>query len=90
MVRDEEIRSGAMKRYPDFDKNTFDHEKFIAFKEGANWADNNPNEGLVSIDTVCEWLEEHMNEFCSEAAEQAMISWLRKAMGVGDDTSDAL
>lgn len=35
---------------------------------------------MVSLDDVCNWLEEHMNEFCSECAEQALISWLRKAM----------
>lgn len=32
------------------------------------------------LDKVCAWIEEHMNEFCSECAEQALISWLRKAM----------
>lgn len=35
---------------------------------------------MVSLDDVCNWLEEHMSEFCSECAEQALISWLRKAM----------
>ena len=32
------------------------------------------------LDKVCVWIEEHMNEFCMEAAEASMISWLRKAM----------
>ena len=27
-----------------------------AFIDGANWADENPKKGLVSIDKVCEWL----------------------------------
>lgn len=49
-------------------------------KFGLRWADENPKEGLVSIDKVCEWIEEHMNEFCMEAAEHSMISWLRKVM----------
>ena len=48
--------------------------------EMVKWADENPKEGLVSLDEVCEWIEEHMNEFCMEPAEHAMISWLRKAM----------
>ena len=28
-----------------------------SIKEGIDWADENPKEGLVSIDKVCEWLE---------------------------------
>lgn len=52
----------------------------LACIEAVKWADENPKEGLVSIDRVCDWLEEHMSEFCSECAEQALISWLRKAM----------
>ena len=47
---------------------------------GAKWADENHKKGMVSLDKVCEWIKEHMNEFCMEAAEECMISWLRKAM----------
>lgn len=27
-----------------------------AFEEGAEWADEHPKEGLVSLDKACEWL----------------------------------
>ena len=37
----------------------------VGFIEGAKWADSNPNENknLVSIDTVCKWLSENIEEF---------------------------
>ena len=31
--------------------------------EGINWADENPKEGLVSIDKVCEWVEKNIWDF---------------------------
>ena len=29
------------------------------FVAGAKWADENPKDGLVSLDKVCEWLEDY-------------------------------
>lgn len=36
-----------------------------AFTKGAEWADENPKEGLVSIDKVCEWLKNNVYEYTS-------------------------
>ena len=33
------------------------------FVDGATWADENPKEGLVSIDKVCKWIEENIWDF---------------------------
>ena len=89
MTRDEQIRKRAYELsqvcFPD-ECNIWARENFEAQKvewaciEMAKFMNEHPKEGLVSIDKVCEWIEEHMNEFCMEAAENAMISWLRKAM----------
>ena len=73
MTREEQIRKEA-------NRTSNNSDEFYAFMQGAEWVDENPKEGLVSIDKVCKWIEEHMNEFCMEPAEHAMISWLRKAM----------
>ena len=34
-----------------------------AFIEGAKWADEHLKEGLVSIDEVCEWIEDNIFDF---------------------------
>lgn len=75
MTREEQIEREALLDYDAYADNNYH-----AFKRGVAWADEHPKEGLVSIDRVCDWIEEHMNEFCMEAAEASMISWLRKAM----------
>ncbi|MBR6517626.1 MAG: hypothetical protein IKT40_12415 [Bacilli bacterium] len=31
------------------------------FESGARWADNNPKEGLISIDKATKWLQENTN-----------------------------
>lgn len=33
-----------------------------AFMAGIEWADSHPNEGLVSIDRVCEYLTNHIDK----------------------------
>ena len=75
MTRKEKIEQQAL-----LDEDAYVDNNYHAFKRGVEWSDENPKEGLVSIDKVCAWIEEHMNEFCMEAAEASMISWLRKAM----------
>ena len=35
----------------------------IGFLEGAMWADQHPKEGMVSIDKVCEWLEQYTPDY---------------------------
>ena len=34
----------------------------MAVIDGAEWADAHPNEGLVSIDKVCEYLANHIDK----------------------------
>ena len=92
MTREEQIRiasvDNADKRFKEIPDLGFaidalaDYDNGLTkgFNDGAKWADENPKDGMVSLDKVCEWLEEHMSDFCSECAEQALISWLRKAM----------
>ena len=31
-----------------------------SFIEGAEWADEHPKKGLVSLDKVCEWIDENI------------------------------
>ena len=84
MTREEQIEKAEIKY---FDETRFDGCDYVgevakttAFIAGTKWSDAHPKEGMVSLDKVCEWIEEHMSDFCSECAEQALISWLRKAM----------
>ena len=35
-------------------------DKEASFIEGAEWADEHPKEGLVSLDRVCEWIDENI------------------------------
>lgn len=64
----------------------------IGFIVGAEWADENPKKGLVSIDKVCKWLENEcdINDYlggifsglCSINFNFEKLSKdLRKAMG---------
>ena len=50
-----------------------------AFEEGAKWADENPKEGLVSIDKVCEWLDNHIDDYGHDYYDE-LITDFRKAM----------
>ena len=75
MTREEQLKEYLKER--NIPINSLEANSII---EGIEWTDEHPKEGMVSLDKVCEWLEEHMVDFCSECAEQALISWLRKAM----------
>ena len=46
----------------------------IGFIVGAEWSDENPKEGLVSIDKVCEWLEKHLYEYTNNGEFIGTIS----------------
>ena len=52
MTRKEQIEREALL-YED----AYADNNYHAFKRGVAWADENPKEGLVSIASVCEWLE---------------------------------
>lgn len=36
----------------------YDNGLTQGFTDGVNWADENPKDGLVSIDKVCEWISD--------------------------------
>lgn len=61
MTRNDQVKDGFVKHYGQLGLQC--GSIYSAFKLGAEWADNNPNEGLVSIDTVCKWLSENIEEF---------------------------
>ena len=52
MTREKQIEREALLDYDAYADNNYH-----AFKRGVAWADENPKEGFVSIDKVCEWLE---------------------------------
>lgn len=52
MRREEQIVKQAT-----FDNNSYLDNNYYAFKRGVKWADENPKDGLISIDKVCELLE---------------------------------
>ena len=68
--------------WEDFD----DKEKIEkAFQAGAEWADKNQKDGLVSIDKVCEWIRENWRNHIHKDADDMIVfrGWereLRKAM----------
>ena len=48
-------------------------------KFGLKWADENPKEDLVSIDKVCEWLNDHIDDYGHDYYDD-LIADLRKKM----------
>ena len=54
----------------------------IGFIVGADWADRHPKEGLVSIDKVCEWLNDHIDDYGQAGHDRYddLIADLRKEM----------
>ena len=61
--REEQIKYEALKRYPI--QHPFLDISKESFIEGAKWADENPKEGLVSIDKVCKYLDNVLYEVVS-------------------------
>lgn len=47
------------------------------FKDGANWSDENPKEGFVSIDKVCAYLEMRIDEYIIRDLRKTMELWKR-------------
>lgn len=61
MTREEQIQQAEINHS---DNTIFDECDYIgqvakqeAFIAGAKWADEHPKDGMVSLDKVCEWLE---------------------------------
>lgn len=50
-------------------------------QKGAEWADEHPKEGLVSIGKVIDWLMQHINDYIVRGRDiDKMFDDLRKAM----------
>ena len=90
MTREEQITFEADK-YTDTRNNyvewgngweDFDDKEYIekAFQAGAKWADENPKEGLVSIDKVCEWIGDAYLYGVLDKNCDAIIQDFREAM----------
>ena len=56
MNREENIEKQAQ-----LDECCYVDNNYHAFKRGVEWADENPKEGLVSLDKACKCLEEIAN-----------------------------
>ena len=80
MDREEQIKYEALKRYPT--QHPFLEISKESFIEGAKWADENPKEGLVSIDKVCKYLDNVLYEVVSG------ISGLPDVMSIENTTME--
>ena len=67
MTREEQIKEYLQER-----NIPIDSLEANSIREGVGWADENPKEGLVSIDRVCDYLGMRIDEY--------IIRDLRKAM----------
>lgn len=66
MTREKQIRKYAEEKCMRYDDIGFDDEAYTLIIETLEWADENPKEGLVSIDTVCNYLKHNLSKFGSE------------------------
>lgn len=76
MTREEEITNAALEECA---------EQILdckwAFMDGARWADEHPQKGLVNIDKACEWLKQFdAYRLCLEGHKDYFIEQFRKAM----------
>lgn len=76
MTREEQIEKQAQ-----IDECCYISNNYDAFKRGVEWADKHPknlNEGIVSLDEICIWLNDNNKYYTTCGYE--MIKDLRKAM----------
>lgn len=55
MTREEQIKKQAQ-----IDECCYVANNYDSFKRGVKWADENPKDGLVNIDKVCEYLNKNI------------------------------
>ena len=73
MAREEQIRKEAHRV-------SYNGDEFSSFILGAEWADENPKEGLVSLDKVCEYLESKLKSRIGYYSAYNFANDFRKAM----------
>lgn len=78
MTREEEIEKAWVSKC--VQSNHCYDEK--SFKEGVEWADRNPKNGLVNIDEVCKYLDDVLYEVVSG------ISGLHDVMSIENTTME--
>jgi len=49
------------------------------FEVGAQWADNFPQDNLVDINSVCNWLKDNLPKWVDSYKEDKIVEDLRKA-----------
>ena len=76
MTREEEIKQGSIDYMGPV--NEFNPLPWIAFREGAKWADSCPRKGLVDIDRASEWIALHITEYLDRS--DWMAEDFKKAM----------
>ena len=65
--REYKIAGAALNDVSNIDEEYANNEDYIGgyvdgFENGAEWADEHSNEGLVNIDKVCEYLTNHIDK----------------------------
>lgn len=60
MTREEQIRKYAEEKCALCDNIGFDGDVYSLVVESIEWADTHPSEEMVSLDDVCEFLDEHL------------------------------
>lgn len=73
MTREEQMRKAAIRAADN-------SNEFFLFTRGVKWADENPKEGLVSLDKVCEHLTYVLPHYVSSDYVNVIIEGLHKAM----------
>ena len=77
MGRDEQIKNFANSQV---DCEFFDEKIYDSILLGAKWADENPKEGLVSINKACEYLESAIRPYMGYSATCDFVDAFRKVM----------
>ncbi len=78
MERQKEIQQAAFKIVGG---NIYDEYFRKEFIKGAEWSDEHPKEGLVSIDKIIDWLMQHINDYIVRGRDiDYMFDDLRKAI----------
>ena len=60
MTREEQIRKYAEEKCALCDNIGFDGDVYSLVVESIEWADAHPSDEMVSLDDVCEFLDEHL------------------------------
>ena len=77
MIREEQIDKFAQSK---MDCEFWNESLYEGIKIGAKWADENPKEGMVSIDKACEYLENKLKGGLGYYEHITFVNQFRLAM----------